>query len=89
VGTTRRQIRSMIRWEAVIVCMFGSVLGIALGVLFAWAGISAIPDSFFKLAIPYESILFVILIAAFAGVLAAVLPAFFAGRKNVLEAISG
>lgn len=89
VGTTRRQIRSMIRWEAVIVCVFGSVLGIALGVLFAWAGISAIPDNVLQLAIPYESILFTVLIAAFAGVLAAVLPAFFAGRKNVLEAISG
>ncbi len=89
VGTTRRQIRSMIRWEAVIVCVFGSVLGIGMGVLFAWAGISAVPEGFIKLAIPYESILFTILIAAFAGVLAAVLPAFFAGRKNVLEAISG
>ena len=31
VGETRRQTRAMIRWEAVLVSVFGTVGGIALG----------------------------------------------------------
>src|SRR4030095_3524643 len=37
VGMQRRQVRSMIRAEAVIVALVGAVLGLGLGTLFAWA----------------------------------------------------
>ncbi|MEM8925240.1 MAG: FtsX-like permease family protein [Actinomycetota bacterium] len=89
VGTTRTQIRSTIRWESVIVCLFGAVLGIALGVLFGAAAVSAIPDDIIStVAVPYESTLFAILAAALAGVVAALLPARRAAKLNVLDAIS-
>lgn len=89
VGMTQTQVRSTIRWEAVIVCLFGAVLGIVLGVIFAWAAVSAIPDDIIgRVAIPYESVLFAILAAALAGVVAAVLPARRAAKLDVLEAIS-
>ncbi len=89
VGTTRQQMKSMIRWEAVIVCLFGALLGIILGVLFAWAAVTAIPDDIIStLALPYETVAFAILVAALAGVVAASLPARRAARMNVLEAIA-
>lgn len=89
VGMTRAQARSTIRWESVIVCLFGALLGIVLGVLFAWAAVSAIPDGIIaKVAVPYETILFAILFAALAGVVAAVLPARRAAKLNVLDAIA-
>ena len=89
VGTTQQQVRGMVRWEAVIVCLFGALLGIALGVLFAWAAVSAIPDDVISdVAIPFESVIFTILVAALAGVAAAVIPAYMAAKRNVLEAIA-
>jgi ABC-type antimicrobial peptide transport system permease subunit len=89
VGSTRQQVRGMVRWEAVIVCLFGALLGIALGVLFGWAAVTAIPDDVISdIAIPYESVIFTILIAALAGVAAAVVPAYLAAKRDVLEAIA-
>ncbi len=89
VGTTQAQVRAVVRWEAVIVCLFGALLGIALGVLFGWAAVSAIPDDVISdVAIPFESVVFTILIAALAGVVAAVVPAYLAAKRNVLEAVA-
>ena len=89
VGTTRKQLRAMIRWEAVIVCMFGAVIGIVVGVVFAFAAVSAIPDDIIgTFAFPYETLVFGILIAAVAGVAAALFPAASAAKKDVLTAIN-
>ncbi len=89
VGMTRRQTRTMIRWEAVIVAVFGAVLGVVLGVLFGIAAASAIPDSIVDtISIPVASLVGYVVIAALGGLLAALLPARRAARLNVLEAIS-
>lgn len=89
VGMSRRQTRSMIRWEAVIVAVFGAVLGIVLGVLFGIAAASAIPDSIVNtISIPVMSLVVYVVVAALGGLLAAVIPARRAARLNVLEAIS-
>ena len=37
VGMTRRQLRSTIRWESVIIALQGTVLGLLIGVFFGWA----------------------------------------------------
>jgi len=37
VGMTRTQVRSMIRWESVIIAVFGALLGIAIGIFFGYA----------------------------------------------------
>jgi len=89
VGMTRRQARSMIRWEAAIIAVFGAVLGTVLGVAFGWAAVTAIPDSVVNtFAIPYGSLLGFIIASALAGLLAGMYPAWRAGRMNVLDAIS-
>ncbi|MGH2651370.1 MAG: ABC transporter permease, partial [Actinomycetota bacterium] len=89
VGMTRRQVRSMIRWESVIIAVLGAVLGVVIGVLFGWAIQQALVDTgVTRLAIPPVQLAIYVVIAGVAGVLAAITPARRAARLNVLEAIA-
>ena len=36
VGTTRRQLRRMVRYESVITSVIGGLLGVAVGLVFGW-----------------------------------------------------
>jgi putative ABC transport system permease protein len=88
VGMSRRQIRRMVRWEAVIVSIFGALLGVALGILFGIAATNAMPDSFVDtLSIPVGTIILYVVVAGLFGLLAAYFPARRAGKLNVLDAI--
>jgi len=44
VGMTRRQLRSSVRWESVIISLLGTFLGLVIGVVFAWALVHALAD---------------------------------------------
>lgn len=89
IGMTRGQLMSTIRWEAVMVSLFGTLLGIALGVLFAIAGVRAIPDTIIdSVAIPWATLITIVLMAGLIGVLAAYLPARRAAKLNPLDAIA-
>jgi putative ABC transport system permease protein len=88
VGLSRGQTRRMITTEAVIVAVFGALLGIAVGVGFGIALQRGLHDQGITvLAIPYGRLGLFIVAAALTGVLAAVLPARRAARLNVLTAI--
>lgn len=89
VGTTRRQIRTMVRWEGAIICAVGAILGAVLGIGLAVLILNAIPGDFIStVAIPWISIVVMVLIASVLGLLSALLPAWWASRLNVLDAIS-
>jgi putative ABC transport system permease protein len=89
VGMTRRQVRSMVRWESVIVAVFGAVLGVVVGSVFGWALVRAAADQGLDvLEFPAGRLVTYVVVAGLAGVLAAVFPARRAARLDVLEAIT-
>jgi putative ABC transport system permease protein len=89
IGLARRQLRRMIRLESVVIAVFGAVLGLALGLVWgvciqqvlALQGMDA-------LAIPWTTIVAVVIGSAVVGIVAALLPALRASRMNVLAAIA-
>jgi putative ABC transport system permease protein len=89
VGMTTRQVRRMIRVEAVIVAVFGALLGVIVGLVFGFAVASALPDDFVStISPPWVQIVFLVILAAILGVIAAIWPARRASRLNILEAIT-
>ncbi len=88
VGATRGQIRSTIRWEALLIASFGLVAALTIGVFFGWVLVRALADDGFSVfALPTTQLL---AFAAVTGVLtlaAAVFPAAWAGRRRILSAI--
>jgi putative ABC transport system permease protein len=89
VGMGRRQTRSMVRWEAIIISVMGAVFGVVIGIAFGWALQQALaPRGFSDLGIPGGQIVFYVLLAAVLGVVFAVFPARRAARLNILEAVS-
>jgi putative ABC transport system permease protein len=92
VGQTRAQLRSMVRWESVIVATFGVVGGIGLGVFLGWALVEAAgntPGSVIsEFVLPVSRLAIVVVVGAVAGVLAGLRPARRAARLDVLGAIA-
>ncbi|QYG95024.1 FtsX-like permease family protein [Iamia sp. SCSIO 61187] len=88
VGQTRRQVRSMVRWEAVMVSSLGTLFGLAVGVGGGAMVIRAAGEDFDTVAVPVGTLLVVVLIGAAAGVLASARPAARAAKTDVLTAIA-
>lgn len=89
VGMSRRQVRQMFRWEAAQVSLLGAALGIAIGVVFGWGVVEALPDFFAaELSIPGIRLLVLAGLCALCGLAAATLPARRAARLNVIDALS-
>ncbi len=87
IGMSRRQVRTMIRYEAVITALIGAVLGMVLGVVFAALISQPLKDEGFTLSYPVGSLAVLLLLAGLAGVLAAIPPARRAARLNVLDSL--
>ena len=89
VGMTRRQLRTTVRWEAILTSVFGTLLGLGIGLFFGWAIVEALKDEGLKsFVIPWGQLLIIVMIAALAGVVAAILPARRAAKLNILDAIA-
>jgi putative ABC transport system permease protein len=89
IGTSRRQIRQMIRYESLITALIGGVLGLVIGVVWAILVTTlALSGSGYVLSIPVGTLIVLLIAAALAGVLAAQLPARRAARLDVLGALA-
>jgi putative ABC transport system permease protein len=89
VGMTRPQLRSTIRWESVLIALFGTGLGLVIGIAFGSAMVLALADEGFgSVVIPGGQLAVIALLAALCGILAAVLPARRAAKLDVLAAIA-
>lgn len=89
IGLDRSRVKNMIRLEAVVISLFGAILGIGVGVFLAWAVGTTFSKSIsgYELVIPYDRIGIFLLLAGVVGVLAAMWPARSAARLNMLTAI--
>ena len=89
VGLSRRQLRTMVRLEAIIISLLGAVLGVGLGLVFGVALQRSQADSGIQvLSVPFVQLFIFVVLAALVGVLAAVWPARRAARLDVLRAIT-
>ncbi|BBC33779.1 hypothetical protein SGFS_050730 [Streptomyces graminofaciens] len=89
IGLSRRQLRRMIRLESVVIALFGALLGLGLGMGWGATAQQLLALEGLKiLEIPWPTILTVFVGSAFVGLFAALVPAFRAGRMNVLNAIA-
>ncbi|MCU1373195.1 MAG: ABC-type transport system, involved in lipoprotein release, permease component [Actinomycetia bacterium] len=89
VGMTRSQLKSMVRWEAILISRFGTIGGLGVGTFFGWAMFKALEDQGFKVfQIPIIPLVVIAVLAAVFGVVAAWLPARRAAKLDVLKAIA-
>jgi putative ABC transport system permease protein len=88
VGMGRSQVRSTVRWESIIIAVFGTTLGLAIGTFFGWAIVRVMADQGIDtLTVPVGDLVVVTVIAALAGAMAAVMPARRAAKLDVLKAL--
>jgi len=89
IGMQRRQVKRMIRGEAIVVSLIGAVLGLSLGIGLGAAVVSALSsqglDTF---ALPVSTIVVVLVLTALFGIGAAVWPARRAAKLDILQAIA-
>jgi len=88
VGMTRSQLRATVRYEAVIIALLGTGMGLAVGTGFGWVIVQALSgEGLGTFTLPVNSLVILTVVGAIAGVGAAILPARRAARLDVLGAI--
>ena len=89
VGSAKRQVRRMVRWEAVLMTLLGAVIGVVAGLI---AGVSLqqamVREGITDLAVPWSTLAAVLLGAFVVGIIGAVLPARRAANLDILRAIA-
>ncbi|MFF9506971.1 ABC transporter permease [Streptomyces sp. NPDC014724] len=91
VGQTRSQLRSMVRWESVLVAAFGTAGGLLLGGFLGWVLVKASASTggtSLAFTLPPLRLLAVALVGTTAGALAGRRPARRAARLDVLRAVA-
>ncbi|WP_119580602.1 ABC transporter permease [Streptomyces europaeiscabiei] len=89
VGLDRRGVTRMIQLEAVVISLFGAVIGIGVGSFLGWAVCEIVKADIpgYALVLPWGRFALFLLLAALVGLLAAMWPARNASRLNMLMAI--
>ncbi|WP_435207970.1 ABC transporter permease [Streptomyces sp. bgisy034] len=89
IGLDRRRVKRMVRLEAVVISVFGAVVGIGLGSFLGWAIGETFADQIpgYALVLPWDRIGIFLVLAGLVGVLAAMWPARNAAKLNMLNAI--
>ena len=88
VGMSKRQVRRMVRAESVITALIGAVLGLVLGIVFAAIVSRPLEEDGFVLTFPVLTLVILTILAAIAGVIAAIPPARRASKVDVLRAVT-
>jgi putative ABC transport system permease protein len=89
LGVSRRQLRTMIRLESVVIAVLGALMGTLLGVVFGVVLMKDLESQGLRvISVPVTQLLAFLAISVVVGVLAAVFPARRAARLDVLQAIA-
>ena len=89
IGMTRLQIVKQVMYESVYLALFGAILGLGMGIFFAWAILKALEDEGFTgFVLPWGQLAVYVGLAVIASLFAALIPSIRAARTNVLEAIN-
>jgi putative ABC transport system permease protein len=89
VGMRRRQVRGMIRSEAVILSVFGAIIGVVIGTGLGVALVSALhAQGITDTVVPIANLVIFLVLAGLLGLLAASWPARRAAKLDVLAAIA-
>ncbi|MGY1824083.1 FtsX-like permease family protein [Geodermatophilus sp. SYSU D00079] len=91
LGLTRRQLRGLLAWEAVLVAGVAAVLGVVLGGAYGLIGSASVLGQVADtvLVVPWLQVAAIVVVATVAGLLASVLPARRAARTSPVAAIAG
>ncbi len=87
VGMSRKQVKRMVRDEAVIISIFGSLLGLVIGLVFGAALVQALSDEGVSFSLPVAQLVVFVILAGLAGLIAGWWPARRAAHRDVLDAI--
>ncbi|HWU08117.1 MAG TPA: ABC transporter permease [Streptomyces sp.] len=89
IGLDRRRVKRMIRLEAVVISLFGAVVGVGLGTFLGWAVGKSLSASIpgYALVIPWDRLALFLVLAGLVGVLASLWPARSGAKLNMLTAI--
>jgi len=87
IGSTRRQLRQMVRYESVITAVIGGVLGTLVGVAMGYVIVTQLGGDGLVFSLPWTQLGVFLVLAVVVGVVAAVLPARRAANTRILEAI--
>jgi putative ABC transport system permease protein len=90
IGLTVSQLRVMLAIEGVILALVGSIIGIALGIVYGYAGAVSLLNNAWgvRFSLPLDRIVLIVAIAILAGLLSSVLPAQRAIRTSPVEALA-
>jgi len=92
LGLSRGQLRSMLATEAVLITVVAAACGTGLGIIYAWAGLSAVALDANKLSlsthVPWTQLGLVAVGAVLAGLAASVLPAHRAARASPIAGLN-
>ncbi|NLZ98624.1 MAG: FtsX-like permease family protein [Micrococcus sp.] len=91
LGLTKRGLRSMLMWEAILISAVGAILGSVLGMLYGWAGsvaiFSQIASGGVDITWPWLEVSGVIAVAVIAGLIASVAPSRRAAKMSPVEGL--
>ncbi|MGV8967647.1 MAG: ABC transporter permease [Cellulomonas sp.] len=90
IGLSRRQLRTMLAIEGMLIAGVGAVIGAGLGLLYGWAGAATTLGSLgdVQLEVPWRDLALVVLVALIAGLLASVIPGRAAARTSPVAALA-
>jgi putative ABC transport system permease protein len=87
LGMTRQQVGRMVRMEAVLIGVLGTIIGVGAGLLLGWVVIGSTGEGAIDLNVDWARLALIALVGVLAGVLASILPARRATKVDMVEAM--